>query len=58
MTQIALAAGTLMFLVLIMSVGMIFAGRPLQKSCGGIMGGDKSECAICDGGENPDNCPD
>lgn len=58
MTQMALTAGTLMFLVLIMSVGMIFKGRPMRKSCGGILGGDTSDCAICDGGSEPENCPD
>jgi len=58
MVQIALTASTLLFLVLIMSVGMIFAGRPMRKSCGGLIGGDQSECNICDGGDNPENCPD
>jgi hypothetical protein len=58
MTQIALASGLLMVLVTLMSVGMIFKGRPLKKNCGGIVGGDKSDCGVCDGGEEPEKCPE
>ena len=58
MTQIFITIAVLMLLVLIMSVGMIFKGRPMRKSCGGIMGGDKSECGVCSGGEEPEKCPE
>jgi hypothetical protein len=58
MSQIILTISVLLFLVVIMSVGMIFKGIPMRKSCGGILGGDKSECGVCSGGEEPENCPD
>jgi hypothetical protein len=58
MIQILFTIALLMFLVLIMSVGMIFKGRPMRKSCAGIVGGDKSECGVCSGGEEPESCPD
>jgi hypothetical protein len=58
MTQIFLASSFMCAFVLIMSVGLIFKGRPLRKSCGGIVGGDKSECGICHGGDEPENCPE
>lgn len=56
--QFLVTAGLLLVLVLLMSIGMIIKGRPMRRSCGGIAGGDSSECAICDGGEKPENCPE
>ena len=37
----------------IMGLGMLISGRPFRRSCGGV-GGDKSECGICDGGAKPE----
>lgn len=56
--QIIATALMLLVLVFIMSIGMIVKGRPMRKSCGGIAGSDKSECLVCDGGEEPESCPD
>jgi hypothetical protein len=58
MTQVILSATVMCCIVLVMSVGLIFKGKPMQKSCGGIIGSDKSECGICHGGDEPENCPD
>lgn len=59
MTQQIIATSViLLVLVFMMSIGMIIKGRPMRRSCGGIAGGDKSECLVCDGGEDPENCPD
>lgn len=55
--QIIATAAMLLFLVFIMSIGMIVKGRPMRRSCGGLGGADKSDCLICDGGDEPENCP-
>lgn len=55
MTQVLITASLLLILMALMSVGMVFKGRPLRRSCGGI-GGDDKECPVCDGGTRPEEC--
>jgi hypothetical protein len=49
METLFITLGVFLFVVLIMSVGIIFKRKPLQGTCGGIstlMGG--ASCDICD----------
>lgn len=45
----------MLFIVLAMSVGVLFAGKPIKGSCGGLSAiGMKSACDVCSGKD--ENC--
>lgn len=52
MMTFVLALGVLLLIVLGMSVGVIFANKPIKGSCGGMSAlGMETECDVC-GGDN------
>ena len=55
MQTVLLTIGVLMVLMLAMAVGVIFSGRALKGSCGGVGGGGNCPCA--DAGK-PGACKD
>ncbi|WP_426417841.1 (Na+)-NQR maturation NqrM [Aestuariirhabdus sp. LZHN29] len=55
MTVFLLTFVGLLVIVAAMSLGVIFANKPIKGSCGGLGAvGIDSECSICGG--NPDKC--
>ena len=56
--QVVIPIIVMMLLFAMMAVGLIFKGRPLAKSCGGVSAEEIHECLICDGGKKPEQCPD
>lgn len=50
MMTFILALGLLLLIVLAMSVGVIFANKPIKGSCGGMAAlGMETECDVCGG---------
>jgi hypothetical protein len=50
MTTFLLALAVLLVVVLAMSVGVIFAKKPIKGSCGGMSAlGMETECDVCGG---------
>ncbi len=50
MTTFLLAFAVLLLIVLAMSVGVIFANKPIKGSCGGMSAlGMETECDVCGG---------
>ena len=50
MTTFLLALSILLLVVLAMSVGVIFAKKPIKGSCGGMSAlGMETECDVCGG---------
>ncbi|MTI14294.1 (Na+)-NQR maturation NqrM [Sansalvadorimonas verongulae] len=55
MTVMILTFGLLMLIIAGMSVGVIFANKPIKGSCGGLGNlGLKESCPICGGGDDKD----
>ena len=54
MTVLLITFGTFLGLIAAMSVGVIFANKPIKGSCGGLSSlGLKDSCVIC-GGDKTD----
>lgn len=50
MTIVFIVFVIMLLLVLAMSVGVLFAGKPIKGSCGGLSAiGMKSACDVCSG---------
>ena len=55
MTTVLVAFGIMMFVVCIMSIGVLMGRKPLKGSCGGLSAlGLKESCDVCGG--NDDEC--
>ena len=55
MTVLLITFGTFLGLIAAMSVGVIFANKPIKGSCGGLSSlGLKDSCVICGGGDKTD----
>ena len=53
MNQLVVTLIAFFAIVGLMFLGMFISGRPFRRSCGGV-GGDSSECGLCDGGKKPE----
>ncbi|WP_211828866.1 (Na+)-NQR maturation NqrM [Kistimonas asteriae] len=52
MTVMLLTFALLILVILAMSIGVIFANKPIKGSCGGLGSlGLKEDCPICGGGD-------
>lgn len=56
LNQIIVTIIVFLGVVALMGLGMLISGKPMRRSCGGV-GGDESECMICDPEEKPEDCP-
>ncbi len=55
MTILLITFATFLGLIAAMSVGVIFANKPIKGSCGGLSSlGLKDGCVICGGGDKTD----
>ncbi|WP_067521393.1 (Na+)-NQR maturation NqrM [Endozoicomonas ascidiicola] len=55
MTMMLITFGVFLTLIAAMSVGVIFANKPIKGSCGGLSTlGLKDGCVICGGGDKTD----
>ncbi len=50
MSIVLVVFAVMLLIVLVMSVGVMFAGKPISGSCGGLSAiGMKSACDVCSG---------
>ncbi|MGB0360067.1 MAG: (Na+)-NQR maturation NqrM [Endozoicomonas sp.] len=55
MTMIVITFCVFLILIAAMSVGVVFANKPIKGSCGGLSNlGLKDDCVICGRGNNMD----